>query len=136
MCCCKTGNENSLRVQKGLLFPPYENRDRNTTARCPHTNNQCPIKNMTPIFHNSDSTLSPNFLWKKSEMIDEVKDHKALTVKSHRFLCTQFRGLNFVNTIFLVKFEQLGNINTMTRCSKFISNIFHTFDEMRYGHWQ
>ena len=79
---------------------------------------------MTPTFHNSASTLSPNFLWKKSEMIDEIKEHKALIV---------FFG---VNTIFLVKFELLDKSNTMTRCSRVILNIFHTFNEMRYGHWQ
>ena len=56
-------------------------------------------------------------------MIDEIKEHKALIV---------FFG---VNTIFL-KFELLDKSNTMTRCSRVILNIFHTFNEMRYGHWQ
>jgi hypothetical protein len=55
-------------------------------------------------------------------MIDEIKVHKALIV---------FFG---VNTIFFVKFELLDKSNTMTRCSRVILNIFHTFNEMRYGH--
>jgi hypothetical protein len=61
---------------------------------------------MTPTFQNSDSTLSPNFLWKKSEMIDEIKEHKALIV---------FFG---VNKIFLVKFELLDKSNTLTTILK------------------
>ena len=67
-------------------------------------------------------------------MIDEIKEHKALVVKSHQYLCVQFCGLNCVNTIFLVKLELLDKINTMTRCSRVILNIFHTFNEMIYGH--
>ena len=118
MCYCKTGNENSLRVQKRSLFPPYENKERNTThavltltiLELLLISNKCPIKNMTPTFHNSNSTLSPNFLWKKSEMIDEIKEHKALIVKSRQYLCVQFCGLNCVNTIFLVKLELLDKI--------------------------
>jgi hypothetical protein len=57
MCYCKTGNENSLRVQKCLLFPPYENKDKNTTAGCPQTNNTTVVvafKSVSDQKHDTD----------------------------------------------------------------------------------